>query len=152
MESSDHAALMEALAPDVVLRSPIVDAPFEGKEEAGKLFEVLIDAFEEIEYVADSSAGDVHVLAFRVRIRGEWIEGVDLVRFDEDDLAKEITVFLRPLSGIAAFSEATAVQLAKRLGGSAGALRAGMPAMTLPLKLTGRLAPRLLGMRRARRR
>ena len=34
MEASDHAALMETLAEDVVLRSPIVDVAFEGREEA----------------------------------------------------------------------------------------------------------------------
>ena len=45
MEASDHAALMETLAEDVVLRSPIVDVPFEGREEGGGGFPPLLGGF-----------------------------------------------------------------------------------------------------------
>ena len=150
MEASDHAALMETLAEDVVLRSPIVDVAFEGREEAGELFAVLLEVFEEISYVVDLTADDLHVFAFRLKIRGRPVEGVDLVRFNDQNEVSEITVFFRPLSGIAEFIAATGPKVAKRLDGSPAAVRATTPPVTAMMKLAGRLAPRLLNMRRAR--
>lgn len=151
MEAGDHAALVATMAPDIVLRSPIVDVPFEGREEAAELFAVLLEVFEEITYLADVPAGDLHVFAFRVKISGKQVEGVDLVRFNERDEASEFTVFLRPLDGIATFSAAVGPAVAKRLGGSPRVVRATTPPANAMMRLTARLAPRLLGMRRARR-
>jgi hypothetical protein len=151
MESRDPAAVVETLAHDVVLRSPIIDVPFEGREEAAKLFEALLGAAERIEYHIDSPARDLHVFAFRLSFGGKPVEGVDLVRFNDRGEATEFTVFLRPLDGIATFSAAVGPALAKGLGSSAAAVRAATMPSNAVMRLTARLAPRLLGMRRARR-
>jgi hypothetical protein len=43
-EARDHDAIVAALAPDVVLRSPIFEVPFTGIDEASDLFAVLSGA------------------------------------------------------------------------------------------------------------
>ena len=83
-------------------------------------------------------------------MRGETLEGVDFLRFDRDGQIREITAFMRPLTGLAAFSSAAGPKLARRLGGSATATRLATPPGGLTMRLTAKLAPPLLGLRRAR--
>jgi hypothetical protein len=150
MQAGNHAALIETLAPDVILRSPIVDVPFDGLDEARALYSVILEIFSEFEYLAEGSDEDSYLFAWRAKVGGETLEGVDLMRFDGDGQICEITAFMRPLTGLAAFSNAAGPKLARRLGGSAVATRLATPPGGLVMRLTARLAPRLLGLRRAR--
>ncbi|HEY6653450.1 MAG TPA: nuclear transport factor 2 family protein [Solirubrobacterales bacterium] len=81
-EARDLDAIVAALAPDVVLRSPIFAVPFTGIDEASDLFAVLLDALWPLTYL-DEIPGDPHVLHFTAEIKGEQLEGVDLLRFDQ---------------------------------------------------------------------
>jgi hypothetical protein len=152
-EARDHDALISALAPDVVLQSPIFELPFSGVDEAGDLFAVLLDVLWPITYV-DEIPGDPHVLHFTAEVEGKQLEGVDLLRFDDEGKVREITVLFRPFPAIAAFLSATGPKLARRRGGTgrAPALRiAGAPVGAL-MRATAATGPRMLGLRRARRR
>ena len=140
---------MQTLAADVVLRSPIVDVPFDGYEEASALYSVILEIFTDVEYLAEGG-DDAYVFAWRAKVRGETLEGVDMMRFDESGQICEITAFMRPLTGLAAFADAAGPRLARRLGGSAMATRLAIPPSGLVMRLTARFAPRLLGLRRAR--
>ena len=150
-EARDAAALAQLMAPNVILRSPILDLPFEGREEAEALYSVLLGEFEEIEFLAEFDDERSYVFAYRLQVGGKPLEGVDLVRFNERGEIGEVTAFMRPLSGIANFSEATGAKVARQLGGSPGAVRAATPPANAMMRLTAKLAPRMLGMRRARR-
>jgi SnoaL-like protein len=150
-EARDHDAIVAALAPDVVLRSPIFEVPFSGIDEAGDLFAVLLDVLWPITYV-DEIPGDPHVLHFTGEIKGRQLEGVDLLRFDEDGKVREVTVFFRPFPGFAAFMSETGPKLARRRGGAgrAAALRiAGAPVGAL-MRATAATGPRLLGLSRSK--
>src|ERR1700704_2944611 len=116
-EARDHDATLEALAPDVVLRSPIFELPFTGIDEAGDLFAVLIEELWPLTYV-DEIPGDPHVLHFTGEINGKELEGLDLLRFDEEGRVKEITVFFRPFPAVAAFLSKTGPKLARKRGGA----------------------------------
>lgn len=151
MQGGDHAALMQTLAADVVLRSPIVDVPFDGYEEARALYSVILEIFTDVEFLAEGTDGDSYTFAWRAKVRGETLEGVDLMRFDEAGQIREVTAFMRPFAGLAAFADAVGPELARRLGGSPAATRLATPPSGLVMRLTARLAPRLLGLRRARR-
>ena len=143
---------MRALAPDVVLRSPIFDVPFRGRDEAGDLFAVLLEVLWPLEYL-DEIPGDPHILHFRGEIKGTELEGIDLLRFDDEGRVKEITVFFRPFPGIAAFLSGMSPKLGRRRGGrglAATMVAAGAPVSGL-MKATASLGPRLLRVGRGER-
>jgi SnoaL-like domain len=148
-EARDHDAIVEALAPDVVLRSPIFEVPFTGVEEASDLFAVLLDALWPITYV-DEIPGDPHVLHFTAEIKGEHLEGIDLLRFDNQGRAKEITVFFRPFPAVAAFLSVTGPKLGRRRGGAgrAAILRAAGAPVSALMRTAAATGPRLLGLGR----
>ena len=151
-EARDLDAVVAALAPDVVLRSPIFEVPFTGIDEATDLFAVLLDALWPLTYL-DEIPGDPHVLHFTAEIKGEQLEGVDLLRFDEQGRIKEITVLFRPFPAVAAFLSQTGPKLARRRSGAgtAAALRlAGAPVGAL-MRVTAATGPRMLGLRRGKR-
>jgi hypothetical protein len=150
-EARDHAALVEALSPDVVLWSPIFEVPFTGRDEVGDLFAVLMDELWPLTYL-DEIPGDPRVLHFTAEVRGKRLEGVDLLRYDEDGRVKDITVFLRPFPAVAAFLSDTGPKLADKRGGSGRAafLRvAGAPVSAL-MRTTAATGPRVLGLRRSK--
>ena len=142
-EARDHDALVEALSPDVVLWSPIFEVPFSGRDEVGDLFAVLLDELWPLTYL-DEIAGDPHILHFAAQVGGKRLEGLDLLRLDEDGRAREITVFLRPFPAVAAFLSKTG-----RSGRAAFLKVAGAPVTAL-MRTTAATGPRLLGLRRSR--
>ena len=146
-EARDHDALVEALAPDVVLRSPIFEVPFTGRDEVGDLFAVLLEELWPLTYL-DEIPGDPHILHFTGEIKGKTLEGVDLIHLDEEDRVQEITVFFRPFPAIAAFLSQTGPKLARRRGGAgrAAALKvAGAPVSAL-MRVTAATGPGMLGL------
>src|SRR4051794_32649055 len=90
MIARDPAALIATFAPGVVLWSPVAARPFRGREAVGEVMTVLLDALEDFAYTEVVDGGDVQVLAFRMRLEGRVVEAVDLVRYDEDGLVREI--------------------------------------------------------------
>jgi hypothetical protein len=150
-EARDHDAIVAALSRDVVLWSPIFDVPLTGIDEASDLFASVLDALWPVTYV-DEIPGDPHILHFTAEVRGKPLEGVDLLRFDQQGKVKEITVLFRPFPAIAAFLSETGPKLARRRSGAGGAtaLRiAGAPVSAL-MRVTAATGPRMLGLRRAR--
>jgi hypothetical protein len=151
MEAGDHEALVASLAPEVILRSPIFDKPFTGIDEASDLFAVLIEVLSPLEYL-DDVPGDPHILHFRAEINGEELEGVDLIRFDDQGRVSEITVLFRPFKGIAAFMTATGPKLGRRRGGAARAavMRVASAPLTFFMRRTAASGPSLLGLKSRR--
>jgi hypothetical protein len=150
-EARDHAAVVEALSPDVVLWSPIFEVPFTGFDEASDLFAVLLEALWPLTYL-NEIPGEPHVLHFTGEIKGQQLEGVDLLRFDEQGRVKEITVFFRPFPAVAAFLSDTGPKLAEKRGGSGRAAFlkvAGAPLSAL-MRTAAATGPRLLGLRRSK--
>jgi hypothetical protein len=150
-EARDHDALVEALSPDVVLWSPIFEVPFTGRDEVGDLFAVLMDELWPLTYL-NEIPGDPHVLHFTADVGGKRLEGVDLLRLDEDGRVTDITVFLRPFPAVAAFLSDTGPKLADKRGGSGRAAFlkvAGAPVSAL-MRTTAATGPRLLGLRRSK--
>jgi SnoaL-like domain len=151
MEARDHAAVVNAFADDAVLRSPIFDKPFTGIDEISDLFAVLLDVLTPLEYL-DEIPGDPHVLHFRGEIDGTELEGIDLLRFDEQGKIKEITVLFRPFPGIAAFLSSTGPKLGRRRvgGGRAALLRVANVPLTFFMKRTAASGPGLLRLKSRR--
>ena len=104
----------EALAPEVVLHSPIILSPFRGRAAAVELFEVLLEALDEFEIRHESVDSGRHVFLWSAAISGRRIEGCDFITMDDDDRISEITVMIRPLVSIGTFAAAMGPPLAAR--------------------------------------
>jgi hypothetical protein len=66
----------------------------------------------ELEYLWQVREGDREVLCFRTLVDGREVEGVDLLRYDDDGLVAELVVMMRPLSGLTAVRDAMGAKLA----------------------------------------
>ena len=111
VQSGDHAGMVAALAPDPVLRSPVSFKPFEGREAVSRLFEILLEVFEDFRYTDEFEADGKAALIFRTRVGDRDVEGLDLFRFDADGRIRELTVMVRPASAVMALGEAVGARL-----------------------------------------
>jgi hypothetical protein len=110
-EAGDLDALLATLAPDVVFRSPVVFAPYTGREATGLVLGVVMEVFEDFRYVDQLSAADSEALVFQARIGDRRLDGIDHLRFGADGLVSQLTVFIRPLSGVLAARDAIGARL-----------------------------------------
>jgi limonene-1,2-epoxide hydrolase len=103
------------LADDVVIRSPIVPAPFQGKEQVIRVLDALlntVDAFEPKLLLRD---GADFVAVFRIRFGDHVIDGMDHMHLNDAGLVDSMTVAWRPLQAMVAVQQ----KLAPKLGGKA---------------------------------
>lgn len=103
-ENHDLKALREMLADDVVFHSPVVHTPQQGKEITFQYLaaaeQVLgSDAFK---YVKEIDGGDSAVLEFETEIDGLYINGIDMISWNEAGQIIEFKVMVRPLKAIGA--------------------------------------------------
>jgi hypothetical protein len=115
-EAKDFAKGAELFAPDVVFRSPAVFKPYAGLEALGVLLGTVAGVFEDFRYVDQVESGDTAVLIFEARVGERELNGVDILRFGADGLIAELTVMIRPLSGLQALVE----EMGRRLAAASG--------------------------------
>jgi hypothetical protein len=106
VERLDMDAARELLAEDIVFHSPATFHPFVGRETVGRLLGIVAQTFEDFRYTDELETDGAHALIFRASIAGREIEGLDLLRLDEDGLICDFTVMLRPISGLLPFAQA----------------------------------------------
>ncbi len=108
VERKDLAAAAELLAPDVVFHSPVTFHPFVGRETVTALLGEVAQVFTDFRYTDELEMDGGHALIFRAGVAGtdREIEGIDLLRFDEQGLIADFTVMLRPLSALVPFAQA----------------------------------------------
>jgi hypothetical protein len=115
VEGGDVDAAVALLADDVEFRSPAVHRPSHGRAAVEVVLRTVVEVFEDFRY--DRAIGDPdgrdHALVFRARIGDRDVEGIDLLRLDDDGLVTEFVVMVRPLSGLLALVE----QMQARLPG-----------------------------------
>jgi hypothetical protein len=113
VESKDFSRVAATLAPDVHFRSPVVFAPYDGRDAVGALLSVVGDVLgPELSYQWQVRDGDREVLCFNSVVGDREIEGVDLLRYNEDGLVAELVVMMRPLSALHAMRDAMGAKLA----------------------------------------
>jgi SnoaL-like domain len=111
VEAKDLAAMEAALHPDVVFRSPVVFRPYEGRDAVMMLLRAVAEVFEEFRYTDELSGDGVHGLVFEARVGDKQVQGCDFLRLDDDGLIAELTVMVRPASGLMALGQAMAARL-----------------------------------------
>jgi hypothetical protein len=105
VEAKDLDAMEAALAPDVVFRSPVVYKPYEGREATMGLLRLVVQVFEDFSYTDELVTGDSVSLVFRAHVGDRELEGIDYLRLNGEGLVSELTVLIRPLSGLTAVAE-----------------------------------------------
>src|SRR4051794_12467391 len=98
--------MIETLAPDVVFNSPVAFKPFKGRETVGKVLGAVMSTFEDFRYTDELDTDGVHALVFRARAGDKEVEGIDLLRLNDDGQIADFTVMVRPLSALIALGEA----------------------------------------------
>jgi hypothetical protein len=107
VEAEDPDGIADALAEDIVFRSPAVFKPYGGREVVGSILtQGAMRVFEDFRYTDQLEHGDTATLIFQARIGDRRLDGLDLLRFDADGKIRELVVMVRPLSGLNALAEA----------------------------------------------
>jgi uncharacterized protein with FMN-binding domain len=104
VESKQLSAIDSLFAEDARFRSPVVFRPYEGREQIAVILGAALRVFEDFRYLAQTENGDIAVLMFEARVGDRQLQGVDILRFGEDDRIVELTVMVRPMSGMHALA------------------------------------------------
>ena len=101
-ETNDALLFMSRLADDVVLHSPWVSRAFElrGPNEVAQAFRLMNDEVEDKTFTAELVGTDATCLAFDGYIREEFVQVMILIRTDHCDQIMDLTVHLRPFTGL----------------------------------------------------
>jgi hypothetical protein len=108
----DHGGMVEALAPEVVFNSPVAFLPFEGREAVGQVLGAVMETFEDFRYTDELAGPTAHALVFSARVGEKEVQGIDLLRFDDEGKIRDFTVLVRPLSATIALAEAMGPKVA----------------------------------------
>jgi hypothetical protein len=112
VEARDPDAMDAALHPDVVFHSPAVFKPYEGREATMRLLRHVLEVLEDFRYLDELSGDGSHGLVFAARVGEKTLEGWDYLKLDDDGLITELTVMIRPLSGLIAVAQAMGERIA----------------------------------------
>jgi hypothetical protein len=94
--------VIATLAPDVVLHSPITErVKFRGPAEVRELLLSVFEAISDIRYSADVGDDRTRALFYRAHVNGTPVEEATRIELDEQGRIREITLFFRPLPGLA---------------------------------------------------
>ena len=116
MKSKDAEIWDELLGEDIVFYSPVVFTPQEGKKIAVMYLMAATSVFgsadvdsestrdaqteSKFRYVNEITGENSAVLEFESEIDGTYINGADLLRWDENDKLVEVKVMVRPLQAV----------------------------------------------------
>jgi hypothetical protein len=113
VESGDIDGARELFAEGIVFHSPATFHPFVGRDTVARLLAIVAQTFEDFRYTDEFESEGAQALVFRAGIGGREIEGLDLLRFDDEGLIADFTVMLRPLSGLVPFAQAMGEKVAQ---------------------------------------
>jgi hypothetical protein len=106
VEAGHVEGMVELLAPTVVFNSPVSFKPYRGAETVAVVLRGVFEVFEEFRYLDQLEGEELHGLVFQARVGEREVTGIDLFRTTSDGRIAELTVMVRPLSGVMALAEA----------------------------------------------
>ena len=100
MKEGDMETLYDLLHPDCVFISPVVHTPQEGREITYAYLRAAKKALsEDFQYVREVVQDNYAVLEFTVKVDGIFVNGVDIITFEGDQIV-EFKVMVRPLKAV----------------------------------------------------
>ena len=102
------------IADNAVFHSPVVHTPQVGKERVLRYLTAAFSVFfvDSFRYVRELVGDNDAVLEFVLEIGGISINGVDMIRWDDDGRIVEFKVMIRPLEAINLIHQKMAAMLA----------------------------------------
>lgn len=102
VETHDAAGLDALLADEAVFHSPVVHKPQLGKAITRKYLAAAFQVFfnESFRYVRELKGERDAVLEFTVELDGIAVNGVDMIKWDDEGRITEFKVMLRPLKAV----------------------------------------------------
>ena len=115
LEARDPRGLDALLADDVVLHSPVVHTPIAGKPMVRMYLGAALRVFanETFHYVREVVGDRDAVLEFETIIDGLAVNGVDMIRWNEQGRIVDFKVMVRPLKAINLLHQLMGQELAK---------------------------------------
>lgn len=100
--TQDSGGLDALLADHAVFHSPVVHTPQAGKSLTRAYLMAAFQVFsnETFRYVREIEGPRDAVLEFQVEIDGIQVNGVDMIKWDDDGRIVEFKVMLRPLKAV----------------------------------------------------
>ncbi|MDE3069331.1 MAG: nuclear transport factor 2 family protein [Acidobacteriota bacterium] len=116
IEAGDTESALALFSHDVVFRSPVVFAPYEGIEALGVILRAVMRVFEDFRYVREiGGEGDAdHALVFAARVGDRELQGCDFLHTRADGMIDELTVMVRPRSALLALADAMQAELTRQ--------------------------------------
>lgn len=102
VQTRNAKGLRDLLADDVLFHSPVVHTPQAGKavttQYLAAAFQVFFNA--SFRYVREVVGSHDAVLEFQVEIEGITVNGVDMIRWNDEGRITDFKVMIRPLKAI----------------------------------------------------
>ena len=115
VRTQDPSGLSELLAQDVVFHSPVVHTPQVGKTITAAYLGAAFTVFfnPTFKYVREVVGATDAMLEFETTINGIVVNGVDIIKWNQENKIVEFKVMVRPLKAINLIHERMAAMLAK---------------------------------------
>jgi hypothetical protein len=112
VEAKDFSAgIDELFVEEPRFVSPAVFKPYEGRDAMRAVLGAVVQIFEDFRYTDQVEDGSTAILIFEARVGDRQLNGVDILRFDDDGKIRELMVMIRPLSALNAVVEGMAEKL-----------------------------------------
>jgi hypothetical protein len=111
VEAGDEDAAVATLADDVTFRSPAVYKPYHGRAQVEAILRLVATVFEDFRYTNEWRDGRTTILFFEASVGDRDVQGIDILEDNEDGLVEQLTVMIRPLSGLQAVAQTMAARL-----------------------------------------
>jgi predicted aconitase len=100
--SRDPALLEALIAKDAVFQSPAVHAPQQGRAMVVKYLAAAMEVLgnPSFQYVGEWTGERSAVLEFEATIDGVFVNGVDILHWDDDDRITRFKVMIRPMKAL----------------------------------------------------
>lgn len=110
---SSTADLAAIIHPDAVFHSPVVHTPQRGRDLVVAYLAAAGQTLgnDSFRYVRELVDGENAMLEFTTEMEGIAVNGVDIIRFDEDGMIRDFKVMVRPLKAVNKVWETMAAQL-----------------------------------------
>jgi hypothetical protein len=114
VESGRTSDLESLLAEDAVFYSPAVFTPGEGREATLVYLSAATKVFSDTDfhYVEKWYGERSAILEFEVTLDGKYVNGIDLIRWNDAEQIVSVKVMVRPLKGLQALMPKMAELLA----------------------------------------
>ena len=102
VNAHDFGRVERLLADDAIFQSPAVHSPQQGKALVSKYLRAAMTVLnnDTLRYLGEWTAERSAVLEFEATIEGVYINGVDMIWWNEEGLITRFKVMVRPMKGL----------------------------------------------------